>query len=230
MKNYVKLQGVVTDFNNAPLEGAVVALKNTSFENLYETYTDKDGKYEIEVKKGLYYTFYACKDYRVNYLEYWAWNIPLYEDKVIDAKIDGLEIYGVNIFQVQGGYPALMIYFRPMSLTRGLKLETDGNLDSLEIIDISPELEKEDIEVYWDDRKMAIYEVNKVMEYGGKIKDLNQHIYSYLIQIELPIEYKEKLYKYNKIDIKLKDKETGERGEGTIFWKKEQAIQQVNEE
>lgn len=46
----------------------------------------------------MYYNFYACKDYSVNYLEYWAWNLPLFEDLEINPRIDGVdvEVYHVN--------------------------------------------------------------------------------------------------------------------------------------
>jgi len=87
---------------------------------------------------------WACKDYAVENLEYWAWNIMAYQDLEINPCIDGLEVYAVNAWIPQGGMPSVQIYFRPMSLKRlkqlsqrlGLRFPpSPGDLSALNIID-----------------------------------------------------------------------------------------------
>ena len=97
----VTLYGVVKDKNNQPVDSASVWLKNRVdnievknkrllFENAYETLTDKNGRFSIEVEKGTYYCLYAIKesDYGKTKLEYWAWNLPIYDDLEINPEYD----------------------------------------------------------------------------------------------------------------------------------------------
>lgn len=224
--DYVKVYGKVTDFNGTPLSKAEVRLTDDKFEDIYKTYTDSDGRYEIDVEKGVYYTFYACKDYKINYLEYWAWDVPIFDNMEINAQIDGLEIYSLTAFRVKWNFLQLMLYFRPMSLKRAKELEKSGAInfkeksveDSLEVIDICPELTKNDVEVHINNEKVEVFEVNKVKEYGGK----NQYMYSYLVHVGLKKETNK--YEYNKVHITLTDRKTGEKGEGSVFWKDEKTM------
>lgn len=228
---YVKIYGKLVDFNNNLLPGADIKLLSDKFEILYSASTDENGKYEMKIKKGIYYAFYACKDYKINYLEYWAWNVPIFDDTELDARIDGLEVYALNAFQVQGAYPAISLYFRPMSLERGKELERLGAWDSqtkiqkkyLEIFDSCPKLSKEDIEVQVDGEKAELLQVNRVLEYSGKFDDRDQYMYAYLIQVGFPDNYRNKRYEYKKIHITLIDRENGEKGEGSVFWKESES-------
>ena len=222
----VKVYGKVTDFNGTPLSGAEVRLMNDKFEDIHVTYTDDQGNYEIKAEKGVYFHFYACKDYKVNYLEYWAGNIPIFDDMELNAQIDGLEIYSLTAFRVKWGFPQLMLYFRPMSLKRANELEKIGNInfkekivdESIKIIDIAPELTKEDIEVHVNGEKSEVYQVNKVLEYGSE----GQSIYSYLVHVSLNKDVNK--FEYNKVHLSLFDRKTGERGEGSVFWKEEETV------
>lgn len=168
--------------------------------------------------KGMYYAFYACKDYGVHYLEYWAWNIPAYQDIEMNSKIDGLEVYSLRAFKVFRNFPQLMLYFRPMSLKRSQPLrENIQMLDSSEIIDIAPNLTKDDLKVFINGKKSEIYQINKVQEYADQ-----NNIYAYLIHVSL--DSTTNLFEYNRIDITIKDDETGEFGMGTTYWKEEATI------
>lgn len=82
----IKIHGRVKDFHNQSMSGAIVRVLNDHFEVIAQTYTNDDGQFEIILNKGLYYALYACKDYGVQYLEYWAWNIPAYQDIEINPK------------------------------------------------------------------------------------------------------------------------------------------------
>lgn len=214
-----RLYGRITDFDGEPLQGAVVRLINDQFEDIYHTFTDKAGCYELLVRKGVYYTFYACRDYNVRFLEYWAWNVPLFDDFELNARIDGLEIYSLTAFRVKRGFPQLMLYFRPMSLKRSKAIDQSlGMQEGYSIIDISPDLSKEDIKVTINNEASEIYEVNKVAEYAGE----NQGIYAYLVHVSTNKALN--IYEYNQINIKLFDKETKEKGEGVLFWKEERTL------
>lgn len=213
----VKLSGIVTDKNKVPLEDTDVYLMNSNFEEICKTKTDQYGHYKIIAEKGLNYLLAIVKDYSVNFLEYWTWNLPLLEDVEINACIDGLEIYAINVFRIQGAFPALTIYFRPMSLHRVKSKQEDEKLQQRSIDDISPKLVKGDIDVFVDNENVEVYKINKVEEYSGLNEGCPQYLYSYLIQIQLPKNFNKT--GYYKIDLKIKDRETGEYGEGTVFWK-----------
>lgn len=228
---YVKIYGKITDFDGNPISGATVRLLSYHFEDVYFTITDDNGKYEMKVEKDLYYAFYACKDYKINYLEYWAWNVPIHDDMELNARINGLEVYALNAFRVQGAYPAISLYFRPMSLIKGKNLDKSGYWDAetknqkkyTEIFDICPQLSKDDIDVQVDGEKAEVLNVNKVLEYSGKAENgKNQYRYAYLLQVSLPQDYKNKRCQYKKIHITLTDRDTGEKGEGSVFWKEEE--------
>ncbi|OWA37682.1 hypothetical protein B9G55_06445 [Saccharibacillus sp. O16] len=217
----IRLFGRITDFENQPLPGAWVCLRNEKFEDLYEGQTDEHGCYELHVQPGLYYTLFACKDYKVNYLEYWAWNLPLFADYELNARTDGLEVYSLSAFPVKRMTRQLMLYFRPMSLKRALAWEQEtslGSQDPSSIIDVGPKLDMADIEVYANGVGCTVHEVNRVVEYGGA----GNRIYAYLIHVSLPDSVD--LYTYNRIDVELLDRETLERGEGTLFWKEERTV------
>lgn len=91
----------------------------------------------------------AVKDYGINKLEYWGWNLPAFEHTEINIRIDGLEVYEINAFMIQRTQPyiSMMIYFRPMSLKRALKNREKLNDNNNETIDISPILSEDDIKV-----------------------------------------------------------------------------------
>lgn len=209
----VEISGKVMDFDNNPIVNASVEIKDTYFTTLYLTYTDGNGEYRLYVKEGTYLALSAVKDYGEKNLEYWAWNIPAYNDLEINAHVDGIEVYAMNAFWPQGGYPSLMIYFRPMSLKR---VKEAGGIEALEtksLVEIAPNLSKKDIKLQINDRPIDILEVNRVQEAGGK----DQSIIAYLIQCELPQNWRDS--EYFRINIILNDTETKEWGEGCIFWK-----------
>lgn len=214
MRNYVQVYGKLTDFNETPIEDGEVVIKNASFENIYSTRTNKDGEYKLEVKKGNYFALFACKDYAIKNLEYWAWNFAVYKDEELNIKIDGLEVYAINAFIIQRKTFSMMIYFRPMSLKRWKEYK-NTNVEG--VIDISPKLKIEDIEVKINDEIADIIGINQIYE-----KDIKsgESIISYLIQV-IP-SLRELKKDYNKIHITIIDQDTNEKGEGSLYWKNEQ--------
>lgn len=165
----------------------------------------------MEVEEGAYYTIGIFKDYRVRFLEYWAWNVKVTGDLKLDAVIDGLEIYACNAFKIQGAFPSLNVYFRPMSLNRLKTLEETADMSALKIIDIAPNLTLDDIAVTLNGEDVDVLMINKVKEYAGP----GQSMFAYLIQIGLNPTFDSS--KDNHIVLTVRDHETGEMGMGSVF-------------
>lgn len=203
--NKITISGKVTDFNNNPIDSAFVEIKNSRFETLYSTYSNKNGDYSLVIDEGLYIAL-ACirmRDYGINNLEFWAWNVPAFENLTLDIHYDKLEIYGINVFKIQGGYQGYSMYFRPMSLTR---FKNKMN-------DISPGIENIDLTVEINGKNVKINSVQKIEEYNNSRK-----VYGFLIQTEIG-EPTDK--NFDIIKIKGKDKDTGDIGEAIYFKTKE---------
>lgn len=233
-QNTVRIYGQVTDVNNQPVDSASVWLKQNIdslssenkaeiFKNSYETFTDSNGFFSMEIEVGTYYCLYAIyeNDYGKTKLEYWAWNLPIYKDLEINPKYDRMEIYGINGFEPQRGpFNTYMIYFRPMSLTKALGLSKESKSDT---INIAPEtISKEEINVAVNGIKTEVVTIDKIREYVRNGK----YMFAYVIQIMKPDESKQKpnnselVEGFDKITIELKSKETNEFGKGEYFLKK----------
>jgi hypothetical protein len=216
MNNLIKVYGRLTDFDGNAVSNGDVIIKDALFNDAYITKTDDYGNYTLEVEKGIYMAMFAVKDYGVNALEYWGWNLPAFEDIEINMRIDGLEVYAINAFMIQRSQPytSMMIYFRPMSLKRALKGEEKLNDNYKGIIDISPNLNEDDIEIKINEQVVNILGMNRINEKTGD----NHHMIGYIIQVSIP--EKEIGQEYTKIHITLRDSETGEKGEGSLFWQR----------
>ncbi len=216
-KGTVKISGQVTDFEGRPVEGATVELKNSRFDNAASCLSGRDGRYSLTVPKGTYMALAAVKGYQVRSLEYWAWTVPADRDLEINPRFDRLEVYAMNAWRPQGGYPSYQIYFRPMSLVRTFKaIQAAGgmeNLGKLKAIEIAPELAADDIRVAIDGQPVPVLQLNKVREASGP----DQSLIGYVIQVPLPP--KTPLTEYYPITITLTDRATGEKGEGCLFFR-----------
>ena len=220
----VKLYGRVTDFRGNPMDSVSIRLKNKSFENLFETLSDKNGDFSMQVDKGNYFCIYAIKlsDYGKSKLEYWAWNIPINKDLEINPKYQRIEIYGINAFEPQvSPFETYNIFFRPMSLTKSLKINRI-NIKKGDTLNISPEkISPEEISIKINGVDSKIVSINKTIEYAR-----GNFLYSYNIQILKPhknfnlLNENEKIKGYNKITIILNSKETNESGMGEYYYKK----------
>jgi len=210
-----RIFGHVRDFDGKPIEGADIELKTARFENAAETRSAADGSFSITVETGMYIALAAVKDYRVKHLEYWAWNVPAFGELEIDPRFDRLEVYALNAWQPQGGYPSYQIYFRPMSLTMTVAAVTKaGGIDklgTLPFIDIAPDLQAKDIAVKVNGESVEVLRINKVKEASSP----TQALYGYLIQTPLPKA--PAAGDWITIDVTLTDPATGEKGEGRLY-------------
>lgn len=229
------ISGKVTDFNGRPIDSVSIFLKNKAFENIYETLSDVDGNYSMKVKKNDYYCLYAIKlsEYRVNKLEYWTWNVPVYKNLTINPKYDKMEIYGINVFEPQvTPQETYMIYFRPISLFKSLQIASNQKVDkkkfqkakqteklfdsSDKIINMSPNsISSEELTIEVNGVKSKIVSINKITEYARGFL-----MYGYFVQILKPENNKNMKLEYDLISITLDSKETGETGKGEAFVKR----------
>lgn len=229
------ISGKATDFNGQPLDSVTILLKNKAFENIYETLTDTNGNYSLDVKKGDYYCLYAIKlsEYRVNKLEYWMWNVPVYKDMTINPQYDRIEIYGINAFEPQvTPQETYMIYFRPMSLAKTLQIVSEKAVDkelfenskqtekllenSTKLINMSPErITAEELSIEINGIKSEIVGINRITEYARGL-----HYYGYCVQVLKPHNNINFELKYDLISVSLHSKETGETGKGEAFIKR----------
>jgi hypothetical protein len=209
----IEIRGKVIDFDGNPIEGADVRLKDRRFEDVCKAVSDAEGKYGLQVKEGTYVGMYACKDYGTKNLEFWAWNVPAYQNLEVNPRFDGLELYAMNAWMPQGAYPSLQVYFRPMSLRRMKDKGGKEGLKSASVIDIAPKLAKADVAVKIDDQDVTMLEMNEVKEAAGP----KQSILAHLIQTALPKQRKDAAF--HRIQVTIIDTVTGEKGEGVLFWK-----------
>lgn len=199
----MKVKGIVTDKNNNVISNAIIEIKDEKFQTVYQTMSDNSGYYEITCENKIYPFLIGVKNYATESLEYWCHNLDLTTDLTMDFQFDKLEIYGTNVFQVKGGYPSLMIYFRPMSLEKyklGLK-------------DITPDIKNIIVKIDNNDTKILM--INQTKEYCGRDnQDLKLHkdsddgniitMNSYLIQVEL-LNNKNNINKWKSITIQIED-------------------------
>ncbi len=218
-----RIFGHVRDFDGKPVEGADIELKTARFENAAAARSAADGSYSMTVETGMYIALAAVKDYRVSKLEYWAWNVPAVGEVEIDPRFDRLEVYGLNAWRPQGGFPSYQIYFRPMSLTMTIAAVTKAGgmekLGGLSFIDIAPALEAKDIAVTIDGERVDVLRVNKVQEASGP----NQALYGYLIQTPLPKSAA--AGDWITVDVTVSDPATGEKGEGRLYLARPRYVQ-----
>ena len=189
------LSGHTRDKDGSPIAGANVYILSERFEPLHQGLSDEKGFYSFDLPEGEYKYLVAVKDYGEKYLEYWCENIALTEDRTIDARFDTLEVYALNVFRVMGGHPALMVYFRPMSLEKFRAGEAD----------ICPDITS--IRAFVNGGEVSVLETNKVREFAG-----DRSMSAYLIQAALP----EGVNEWERVDIEIMD-DGGAFGMATIF-------------
>lgn len=191
----MKLEGYVTDKNNAPIANALIELKGETFVTLFSTESKEDGYYMLDIPKGQYLFLTAVKDYGANYLEYWCQNISLQADMSLNVSFDKLEIYGLHVFSVKGASNSLMVYFRPMSLPKFQQGMQDIAPDDIVI------------KATIDNQEMRVINTNMVKEFAG-----GRELTAYLIQVET----NESNIPWHKFDLEITDADN-HYGAATIY-------------
>lgn len=196
--DYATISGRVTDYGGNAVDSCNVMLYNPDFSVAYEAVSDSDGYYSI---KGIAIGDYACvfamriKEYpRMQQvapadmrLEFWAWNVIADRDIRLDIRYDKLELYGTTAFYEYGGRGELLIYTRPMSVTKVLAYDNyqDKAMAEKEAkVTIEPEYM--DFQVYADGRQLKLLSVQalSLVNPNGNTRADD----CYLLQAELPAE------------------------------------------
>lgn len=221
----VTIQGYVNDYDNNPLDSVSIFWQNTKFEVIKETLTDKNGYYKTKIKKGRYYSMGAInmseypnagsilpeKDQR---LEFWAWNFIADKDTIFNMKYHRMEVYGINVFHVQGGGQGYTIFCRPMSLTKAFTYQKNKTPH----MNLSPPPNKIDIKITINDEEVPLQYKQEIIEYF----DRQETSGAYLISVGLPTKKNPLLYDIFRIQIT--DLENGDKGEGVYFLEKKEYI------
>jgi hypothetical protein len=214
MDTQAHIHGAITNFANEPMAGAEVLLKRDDFSDAARAVADSQGRYSLLVPPGRYNALCAVRDYQVQNLEYWAWDVPAQGDMTIDCRVDGLELYGIHAWRPRGAAPSYFVYVRPMSLQRcGMLIKQHGPdaLGSLPEVAISPSLTTQDVIAQIDGQTVPVLTVSRVAESAGPGRTMP----GWLIQVGLPA--KSGTVGPSRLSLELTDSETGERGAGCVF-------------
>lgn len=222
----VTIKGRVTDYNGQPIDSVLVEWKNQRFDTVVETLTNKDGYYTARLPKGKYQSMAAVnmatyphtarpgtspKDMR---LEFWAWNFTADRDTTLNLNYHRMEVYGLNVFRVQGATPAYQIYVRPMSLTRTLVWFQNKTPESL----LAPHTEQLKAAVWIDGEEVPILMKQEIKEYF----EPGQWGNAYLLTVDMPKKKTANPYRIFKVE--LTDLENNDRGEGLYYMEKENYV------
>lgn len=165
---YHKLYGHMTDFKGNSLKSYIL-IKASGFQNVSGTWSDDEGNYEICLPERTYNCFYVNDgNYKSTTLEAWAWNIIMDEDQKLDFKIGTGEVYNLNAWYNNGGGSTFFISFRPMVLfyNNSGDNKQEINHKTFNLIDISPDLDINDLTVTINGKKTDLYSLQKYFETG----------------------------------------------------------------
>lgn len=215
--DFVTIKGYVTDYEGNPLNNVSVGWQDADFSReIFGTTTNEEGYYEASVRKGRYCNISALDMDRYmvtgselpeeeQRLEFWGWNFIADRDTLFNIQYDRLEIYGVNVFQVQGGANGYNIFCRPMSLSRYFK-DKDAS--------IAPPPNQLEVQVTIDGENVPVRMVQPVKEYWSE----DEFIDAYLLFVDPPNSRTE--LPYHLFRIQMTDLEYGDKGEATYHYEK----------
>lgn len=192
----VTISGKVTDYKGNPVDSCTVLIYNPDFSEAFETVSDAQGCYALDsIPKGRYAAIAAM---RVNEyprllqvapedmkLEFWAWNVIADRDITLNIRYDKLELYGTTAFLEYGGRREMLIYTRPMSVTKVIAYQNfvdKADAEKNSIVTVEPQYMS--FEVYADGKPLEIYSVQPLtMQDKGNSAGNDT---CYLLQVELP--------------------------------------------
>lgn len=199
----VTISGIINDYKGNPVDSCYVCIYNPDFSTAYETYSDSLGLYKIEnVTPGNYACIAAMRldEYPREQgvapekmkLEFWAWNVIANENIELNIRYDKMELYGTKAFFEFGGRQELLIYTRPMSVTKVINDPNYMDKSSQEKNwKVTVEPEYMDFEVFADGQKLQLISVQPLSLPNTNGNTLNDDCY--LIQTSLPTD----IYNHN---------------------------------
>lgn len=191
------LTGRVTDYNGTPVDSCSIIIYNPDFSEVLETLSDANGYYRLDnVPKGRYAAIAAmrvCEYPRMQQvpmedmkLEFWAWNVILNNDLTLNIHYDKMELYGTKAFFEYGGRQELLIYTRPMSVTKVIRDPNFMDKSAQEKntnVTVAPQCI--DFKVYVDGKPIDILSVQHLSLPNTNGNSINDDCY--LIQTYLPV-------------------------------------------
>lgn len=211
----VTISGRVSDYEGNFLDSVFVVAMSRDFTPLKSTYTNNRGQYQLHLEKGKYmallavrmheYPRYSELEPHQQRLEFWAWNFIANADTTFNMQYHRLEVYGLNVFRIQGATPGYTIYCRPMSLTRVL--------EGME--DVAPEAGELEVVVRINGQPVEVNMKQKVEEFVAQGK-----LFGYLLHVDLPEQQAER--PFDVFSVFMKDTTTGDQGEAVFFREKEE--------
>ena len=149
-------------------------------------------------------------------LEFWAWNVILNQDLNLDIRYDKLELYGTKAFFEYGGRQELLIYARPMSVT---KVVRDPNFmdktaqEKNTNVTVAPEFM--DFKVYIDGIPTDVLSVQHLSLPNTNGNSINDDCY--LIQTAIPNAIYSHFEKPYEVRVVGHNKEFDEWGESVYY-------------
>ena len=222
----VKISGKVTDYKGKPIDSCTVLIYNPDFTEAYETVSNAQGDYTLDsIPKGRYAAIAAMciNEYprllqvaqKNMKLEFWAWNVIADRDIILNIRYDKLELYGTTAFLEYGGRQELLIYTRPMSVTKVIAYQNFVNKSEAEknsIVTVEPKYMTFD--VYADGKPLEIYSIQP-LTMKNKDNSVGDDM-CYLLQVELPKD----VYTHNapyEIKVVGHNSQYNEHGESVYF-------------
>ena len=225
-RNY-SITGRVTDYNGLPVDSCSIIIFNPGFSIARETLSDADGYYRLDsVPEGRYAAIAAIRfnEYprmqqvplKNMKLEFWAWNVALADNLTLNIRYDKLELYGTKAFYEYGGRQELLIYTRPMSVTKATRysdLKDKAGMEKNMNITVAPEFM--DFKVYADCEPLDILSVQHLSLPNANGNSQNDDCY--LIQTSLPVNFRSHFNKPYEIRVVGHNKEFDEWGECVYY-------------
>ena len=193
-----------------------------------------DGTYDALVPARVYVAVIVCGTrYSHSCLERWAWDFDLLRDRDEVFTIGRTELYGMRAFNIKGGGPNVLVLFRPFSLTRGLRFDTnqDGVLSESEtratfsVMKAArlpatsgpcPELKADQVKVRLDGKPLPILQFNQIPEAVSK----DGRLALYLLQVSPDSPIARGVWHEVKLEVESQEELRGKRfvdfGEGSV--------------
>lgn len=224
----VTISGRVTDYNGEPIDSCTVMVVNPDFNEAYTAVSDADGKYRLDnVSKGRYAAIAAMReneypralavDKKDMRLEFWAWNVVADHDINLDIRYEKMELYGTTAFREYGGRPELLIYTRPMSVTKVIEY---GDFMDKSVMEkeakVTIEPQYMTFEVYADGQPLKILSVQhlSLVNDNGNVNNDD----CYMLQTSLPSQ----IYNPDRRAIEIRvvghNSQYDESGESVYYW------------
>ena len=164
----ITIEGTVTDRDGNPVSKCDVFINSQKWtaDHDYHVQCDSQGHYEVEVEEGHYNSIYICDEdkYGKTALEFWGWNLDLYESQTINATFDTLEVYSLTTWASNGGSNSVFASFRPMSLKQPEFRNEIVDEKAIAILDITPNIDSSSILGFIDGTELELLQINWAFE------------------------------------------------------------------